>query len=40
LDFLRTVLPNTTVDRVSHMVAGARQCAYEILPNKQLSKQS
>jgi DeoR family transcriptional regulator, suf operon transcriptional repressor len=34
LDFLRTVLPNTTVDRVSHMVAGARQCAYEILPNK------
>jgi DeoR family suf operon transcriptional repressor len=32
LDFIRTVLPGATVERVSHMMAGQRQCAYEIKP--------
>jgi predicted ArsR family transcriptional regulator len=30
LDFIRAVLPAAEVERVSHMVAGARHCAYEI----------
>jgi DeoR family suf operon transcriptional repressor len=30
LDFIRTVLPEATVERVQHMVAGARRCAYEV----------
>jgi DeoR family suf operon transcriptional repressor len=30
LEFIRAVLPGTEVDRVQHMVAGARRCAYEI----------
>ena len=30
LDFIRTVLPEADVERVAHMVAGARQCAYEV----------
>ena len=30
LDFIRTVLPDADVERVQHMVAGARHCAYEI----------
>lgn len=30
LSFLRAALHDTTVERVSHMVNGARQCAYEI----------
>jgi DeoR family suf operon transcriptional repressor len=30
IDFIRAVLPGTTVERVQHMVAGARHCAYEI----------
>lgn len=33
LDFIRAVLPNATVERVQHMVAGARHCAYEIRAN-------
>jgi DeoR family suf operon transcriptional repressor len=33
LDFIRGVLPNATVERVQHMVAGARHCAYEIRTN-------
>lgn len=32
IDFIRTVLPDATVERVAHMMAGARQCAYEIRP--------
>ena len=32
LEFIRTVLPDTDVQRVSHMVAGAHKCAYEIRP--------
>jgi DeoR family suf operon transcriptional repressor len=32
LDFIRTVLPEATVERVSHIMAGQRQCAYEIRP--------
>jgi DeoR family suf operon transcriptional repressor len=30
LDFIRAVLPEATVERVQHMVAGARHCAYEV----------
>jgi predicted ArsR family transcriptional regulator len=30
IDFIRAVLPGATVERVQHMVAGARHCAYEI----------
>jgi DeoR family suf operon transcriptional repressor len=30
IEFLREVLPDATVDRVSHMVAGAHHCAYEV----------
>jgi len=30
LDFIRAVLPGATVERVQHMVAGARHCAYEV----------
>ncbi|GCD98151.1 helix-turn-helix transcriptional regulator [Embleya hyalina] len=32
LEFLREALPDTEVRRVSHMVAGAPHCAYEIRP--------
>jgi len=30
IDFIRAVLPDATVERVQHMVAGARRCAYEV----------
>jgi DeoR family suf operon transcriptional repressor len=30
LDFIRAVLPGADVERVQHMVEGARHCAYEI----------
>ncbi len=30
LDFIQSVLPDADVERVAHMVAGARHCAYEI----------
>jgi DeoR family suf operon transcriptional repressor len=30
IDFIRAVLPGASVERVQHMVAGARHCAYEI----------
>jgi DeoR family transcriptional regulator, suf operon transcriptional repressor len=33
LDFIRAALPGATVDRVQHMVAGARRCAYEVRAN-------
>jgi DeoR family suf operon transcriptional repressor len=32
LEFIRAVLPEATVERVQHMVAGARRCAYEVRP--------
>jgi DeoR family suf operon transcriptional repressor len=32
LDFLQAALPDATVERVRHMVAGAAQCAYEVRP--------
>lgn len=32
LSFLREVLPDATVDRVAHMVAGSHHCAYEVRP--------
>lgn len=30
LEFIRTVLPGATVERVEHMISGARRCAYEV----------
>ena len=30
IDFIRAVMPDATVERVQHMVAGARHCAYEV----------
>jgi DeoR family suf operon transcriptional repressor len=30
LEFIRAVLPGTRVERVQHMIAGARRCAYEV----------
>jgi DeoR family transcriptional regulator, suf operon transcriptional repressor len=33
LDFIRTVLSDATVDRVSHMAAGAHSCSYLIRPH-------
>ena len=30
IEFIRAVLPEADVERVAHMVAGARHCAYEI----------
>lgn len=32
LEFLRAVLPDATVDRVAHLLGGARHCAYRIAP--------
>lgn len=32
IEFIRAVLPNATVERVAHMVAGAHICAYAITP--------
>jgi len=32
IEFIRAVLPDAQVERVAHMMAGARQCAYEIRP--------
>jgi DeoR family transcriptional regulator, suf operon transcriptional repressor len=32
LDFIRTVLPGATVERVSHILDGAHHCAYEVRP--------
>lgn len=33
LDFIRTVLPGATVERIAHMVQGATNCSYRIRPN-------
>ena len=30
IDFIRAALPDASVERVQHMVAGNRHCAYEI----------
>ena len=32
LEFIRAVLPDATVERISHMVAGAAECGYRIVP--------
>jgi len=32
LEFLRAALPEATIDRVTHMMAGATSCSYEIRP--------
>ena len=35
IDFIRSVLPEADVERVSHIVEGARHCAYEIRPARR-----
>ncbi len=32
IEFLRAVLPDATVERTSHIIAGAPHCSYEIIP--------
>jgi DeoR family suf operon transcriptional repressor len=32
IDFIRAVLPDATVERISHIVEGATRCAYQITP--------
>jgi DeoR family suf operon transcriptional repressor len=32
IEFIRTALPDATVERVAHMIAGAHVCAYAITP--------
>jgi predicted ArsR family transcriptional regulator len=32
LEFLRAALPEATIERVSHMMAGAHSCSYEVRP--------
>lgn len=34
IEFLRTVLPGSRVERVTHIVAGAHQCAYVVTPER------
>src|SRR4051812_34272314 len=38
IDFIRAVLPEATVERTSHMVAGAHHCGYEIRPRPATAK--
>ena len=33
IDFIRQVLPDASVERTAHMVAGAHMCAYRIEPD-------
>jgi len=33
IEFLRAVLPDATVERTSHIIAGAPHCSYEITPD-------
>lgn len=40
LEFIRAVLPEADVERVSHMVQGARCCAYEVTPRRMSSSVS
>src|SRR5690606_29073250 len=32
IDFLQAVLPDATVERITHIVAGAHQCGYQVTP--------
>jgi DeoR family suf operon transcriptional repressor len=32
IGFLREVMPDADIDRVSHMASGAHQCAYRVQP--------
>ena len=38
IGFLREALPEATIDRVQHMIAGAHSCAYEVKQKKQRRK--
>jgi DeoR family suf operon transcriptional repressor len=35
IEFLREALPEASIERVQHMIAGAHSCAYEIRPKPQ-----
>jgi DeoR family suf operon transcriptional repressor len=35
IGFLREALPEATIERVQHMIAGAHSCAYEVKPKKR-----
>ena len=35
IEFIRTVLPEATVERTSHMVAGAHHCGYAVRPKRR-----
>jgi DeoR family suf operon transcriptional repressor len=38
IEFLRTVLPEATVERTSHIMAGAHRCAYLVTPTPAKTK--
>ena len=38
IGFLREALPEASIERVQHMIAGAHSCAYEVKPNKPKRK--
>jgi DeoR family suf operon transcriptional repressor len=40
IDFIRTVLPGAEINRVEHIMAGARRCAYEITPTPKPTPKS
>jgi DeoR family suf operon transcriptional repressor len=35
IDFLREALPEATIERIAHMMAGAHVCRYEIRPRSR-----
>lgn len=37
LEFIRAVLPGAAVERISHMVAGATECGYRVIPRRRRS---
>jgi DeoR family transcriptional regulator, suf operon transcriptional repressor len=38
IGFLREALPEASIERIQHMIAGAHSCAYEVKPQKQKSR--
>jgi DeoR family suf operon transcriptional repressor len=38
LEFIREVLPTATVERVSHLLSGGTNCAYEVVPRARPSR--
>jgi predicted ArsR family transcriptional regulator len=35
LDIFRALMPDCAVERVDHLLAGARRCAYRIVPQRE-----